>query len=64
MKDYQKRVVLEKEELDEKLEKLMLFITSDKFSALPDGEKFLMGKQSAMMTGYSGALADRIALFS
>lgn len=57
------RVVTEKNELDEKLEKLCLFAHSQTFAGLPLIEQERMNLQRHLMTGYSAVLGARIAAF-
>jgi hypothetical protein len=64
MKDYQERVIVEKDELDEKVKKLDAFLTDHGSSVVPVEERKLLVKQLAFMAAYSGVLADRIATFS
>jgi hypothetical protein len=65
MLDYQQRVIDEKIELDEKLEKLLIFISSDFFSkTISFEEQIRLRKQSVSMTAYSEILAERIEAFS
>ncbi len=63
MEDYQKRVVVEKEELDKKREKLKIFMKTRRFSELIGRERFLLVKQTRLMEEYSQVLADRVATF-
>lgn len=65
MEEYQKRVTEEKNELDEKIEKLRDFITSDLFeNKLGLNERKRMCRQEFIMELYSDVLAGRIAAFS
>lgn len=64
MNPHQQRVVEEKKELDEKLDKLKAFIeTSSVFKALPADECGRLGKQFDAMAEYSSILSQRIAAF-
>ena len=63
MEGYQKRVVAEKQDLDEKREKLVLFLWTDRFEALPSGERGRLLIQNYIMKQYSGLLGERIAAF-
>ena len=63
MKDYQKRVVLEKEELDDKIESLEKFNASDEFLTLDPDEMNRMVRQRQTMTRYSVILRERIENF-
>jgi hypothetical protein len=61
MKPYQERVVQEKKELDERMERLRQFIGTDAFDALDHDEQVRLEKQLDVMHDYSGILAERIA---
>ena len=63
MEAYQVRVVEEKQDLDSKLEKLNLFVTSTKFDDVPLPEQERLKKQLLIMKEYSQVLSDRIAVF-
>ena len=63
MKDFQERVVLEKKELDEKIEKLDQFVMSDKYRGVSSLEKNMLGRQWNLMTLYSELLGKRIRNF-
>ncbi len=67
MQAHQERVVIEKKELDEKLEKLLAFIGAGSgpvFSKLVTEEQERLTTQARIMKEYSDILADRInALF-
>lgn len=60
---HQQRVVDEKAELDEKLERLIAFIGSGKYLDLSDSEMVRLLRQSNYMTDYSKVLGERIAAF-
>ena len=62
--DYQQRVVTEKQELDEKLEKLNAFGRGDVFPTLPEEEQERLIRQSKIMDQYSVVLGERIAAFT
>ena len=65
MQPHQERVVNEKKELDEKLDKLKAFIeTSSVFKSLPDDERRRLELQFDVMTEYSSILSQRIAAFT
>lgn len=64
MEAYQERVIEEKQELDKKIEKLVLFINSDKFLSLSREDAALLLDQQIAMTTYSQILKERIARFS
>jgi hypothetical protein len=63
MKEYQKRVVEEKIDLDNKLIKLNNFIESDKFEDVDEDEQDRLTRQGAAMQEYSLVLEERIAAF-
>ena len=63
MQAFQERVVVEKNELDEKINKLSSFIESDRWSSVAEDEKERMRKQLVAMGEYSNVLSQRIANF-
>jgi len=63
MKEYQKRVVEEKTELDNKLVKLNNFIESDRFEDVDEEEQERLTRQGIAMQDYSLILEERIAAF-
>jgi hypothetical protein len=63
MKDYQQRVVDEKKELDEKINKLEQFITSEKINSVDPNEAFRLKTQLVTMINYSEILGERIKFF-
>ncbi len=63
MTDFQNRVIAEKSELDEKLEKLCSFKRTQIFAGLPVMEQERMNLQSYIMLQYSSVLGARIAAF-
>ncbi len=64
MKPHQQRVAAEKQELDEKLEKLNAFGRGDVFPTLPAEEQERLIRQSKIMDQYSVVLGERIAAFT
>ncbi len=64
MEPYQMRVIAEKDELDDKIEKLIHFIRSDEFLKLDESEQTLLRRQEVLMELYSETLAGRIANFN
>lgn len=60
---YQHRAAAEKAELDEKLQKLDIFIRGDAYKALPGIEQVLLLEQALYMAFYSAVLGRRIAAF-
>ena len=63
MQPFQQRVIEEKAELDDRLEKLDAFGRTDLFASLPDDEQRRLNLQHSLMEQYSAVLADRIAAF-
>ena len=63
LKPYQERVIDEKQELDDRIEKLRTFFNTDTFQALQDRDKYLLVQQSGAMATLSRILGDRIARF-
>lgn len=60
---HEQRVVQERDELREKLDKLTQFFNSETFRALSEVEKHFMFKQHTAMVEYCTALDLRIGLF-
>jgi crAss001_48 related protein len=63
MEAFQERVVTEKKELDEKIEKLYAFIHGTVYPSLPDDERARLMRQYCHMKDYSNVLLDRIVHF-
>jgi hypothetical protein len=63
MQDYQERVLDEKKELDEKIEKLMSFLELENFGIFSEEELSRLWLQSHIMKAYSACLGERIAHF-
>lgn len=63
MKPYQERVIQERRELGERLDKLWAFITGEEFKTLPEAEQRRLEHQRAFMRGYATILDDRIQNF-
>lgn len=64
MQPHQQRVVDEKKDLDEKLDKLKAFIEANPiFKTLPEDERGRLGHQFDAMAQYSSILSQRIAAF-
>ena len=63
MLDFQMRVINERNELADKVSKLILFIASDKFLEVPQNEKERLKAQLASMIPYLFILVDRISWF-
>lgn len=64
MKEFQQRVVDEKEALDDKRNKLEQFIAGAVFKGLPEDEQERLVRQSSCMAEYSDILGERIAAFA
>ena len=62
MEDFKKRLLIEKEELDDKRIKLRNFLQTDNFNSLDDKNRNLLIKQFKVMTEYSNILKKRIGL--
>jgi hypothetical protein len=63
MKPYQQRVIDEKNELDDKLNKLINFFSNPIFESLKNEEKSRLRKQAGIMTDYFDILNERISSF-
>lgn len=64
MQPHQQRVVDEKKDLDDKLDKLKAFIeTNPVFKTLHEDERGRLNRQFDVMAEYSGILGQRIAAF-
>lgn len=64
MQAFQQRVIDEKNELDERLQKLVAFIAKPAFEDLPPDERQRMIRQRRIMQDYSDVLGERIKCFS
>lgn len=60
MEDWKDRAIKEKDELDEKIEKLDAFIDADNFWKLPITQQLLLYNQLDHMVQYSAILGQRI----
>ena len=60
MEDFKKRLIVEREELDDKLAKLEAFIGSPRFENLDERNRELLVSQCGAMRQYSDILAERI----
>lgn len=63
MEDWQKRVVQESKDLDEKIVKLKAMICSDRFETLQDMDQRLLVTQLSSMKDYASVLKARIQRF-
>lgn len=64
MEVHQERVITEKADLDEKLEKLRTFFTTPLFGGLDSAEQDRLSRQFSYMCSYSAVLEERIAAFA
>ena len=60
---HQQRLVEERDELRDRIDKLSAFMASPMWSRLPDAERQLMVRQLRTMVSYSLALRDRLRLW-
>jgi hypothetical protein len=63
MQPHQQRVVDEKAELSDKLEKLLKFFDGSIYSSLPPEEQSRLSRQSLIMQLYEQVLEERIGNF-
>lgn len=60
---YQQRVVIEKNELNDKIDRLKAFFKTKTFEDLNDDDQMLLDEQYWVMKEYSNILATRIGRF-
>ena len=60
---HQQRVLDEKRELDDRLQKLVAFFSNPIFHGLPESEQIRLERQAVAMRTYSEILSERIAAF-
>lgn len=60
MSDFKTRLIQERDELQEKYQKLSEFICSDGFDKLPEIQKLLLTQQHSHMGGYLMTLNQRL----
>lgn len=63
MPPHQRRVINERAEVEDRLDKLTAFLTTPTFEALPVEEQDRLVRQSGVMVQLSDVLAERIAAF-
>lgn len=63
MKPHEQRVIDEKTELDEKIQKLVAFFQTETFEGLSSYDQALMQMQANAMLTYAGILMLRISQF-
>jgi hypothetical protein len=64
MAPHQERVLLERGELGDRLDRLDAFIIGDTFATLPDEDQVLLKRQADAMRLYENILDQRIARFA
>jgi hypothetical protein len=64
MEAHQKRVIDEKAELSEKLEKLEIFLGGAAHAGLPPAEQTRLSRQFLIMQLYEQVLSERISAFA
>lgn len=64
MQPYQQRVVEEKEQLNERIDKLYAFTASPNFRLVPEDERARLLRQLRAMGAYSAILHERIEAFT
>jgi len=57
---WQQRILIEKEELNEKVKKLAAFLATEPFDALPPAEQDRLTRQLDVMIQYRSVLTERI----
>lgn len=63
MQAHQERVVAERADLDDKMDKLSKFLDTNTYYNLPEGEKGRLVEQLGIMNQYRDVLDRRIAAF-
>ena len=63
MQDHEKRVVVERDELRTKREKLVEFFSTGLFQSLQAEDRELLLKQQGFMLSYEETLSERISRF-
>jgi len=64
MQPHQQRVIVERDELSEKLTKLNVFIGGQIYYSLADAERARLAKQAGIMKAYLDILNERIEVFT
>ena len=64
MSPHEDRVLVERRDLGDKLDKLDAFIAGDVFTTLPDEDQSLLKRQADAMRKYENILDQRIARFA
>lgn len=60
MEEFEKRLLIERDDLEKKVSKLLVFVKSDKLKHLPLEDQFLLTIQSNCMVNYLEILEQRI----
>lgn len=63
LNEWQQRVVVEKMDLDRRIEALQKFMGSENFKRTDEEQRSLLAKQLIQMKLYSRTLAQRLAIF-
>ena len=63
LQPHQQRVVDEKDEVSDRLSKLLSFFQTPMFESLSEAERSRMRNQARFMDGYAAVLEERIAAF-
>jgi hypothetical protein len=63
LQPHQQRVVSERDELSDRLGKLLAFFQTPTFVGLPEAERSRLRNQARFMDGYAAVLEERIAAF-
>ena len=63
MEDFVKRMIIEKEELKERIDKLNNFMNTEVYERLSDYESELLNNQLAVMEEYLKLLSCRVGLY-
>lgn len=64
LQPHQQRVVDEKRELDDRIEKMNAFFRTPTFHGLDAAEQGRLSRQAGIMMQYSAVLSERIAAFN
>lgn len=64
LQPHQQRVVEEKDQLSERLSKLVAFFQTPMFGTLSEAERSRLRNQARFMDGYAAVLEERIAAFN
>jgi hypothetical protein len=62
MSDFKSRLLIEKSDLSEKIQKLSSFIGGNNFKSIDPKQQDLLSKQLPVMKAYEGILSERLSL--